>query len=476
MSEHDQQSAAPVPEPAAPMAAPAGPVLAPAAASIVALQRSAGNAAVSRMLAGGASTIGGPTLARWTAPVVTLKDDEQLIKDAIDGDETAMIEISDYGKVSPGDRVMFITKLLAGGVSGREISAIARIWGTWSGEAFVRTASEHIDLWKKSAEHSSTLNERPEIEKIKLGFLGGVESTVAGYLSENKKIVEDELKKYGVPEGQAPTAEQEERVRGTQVILELVADAQTELQALRGVNVGYVEGYDPRERKPDPTVGGEQKTRQAVPFVPGSPPKFGPTGEPDEEGMVPYEAVMDAHQGLVDRIGDLAKNNPAVYAIVSKGGGDPAAATEVSQASPDAARKAIEETLRGVITNIGKTSAKLSDEKFLLKLGPVHRTLLASPKFGDALAKAVIEKEIEEYQDAEFWRDIGLGTLAAAAFVVGSLASGGLAAVALGVGMGASAGGAAMKVSEHDELKSAKGTAVSAGRRSSTRPRSTRRS
>ena len=153
------------------------------------------------MLAGGASTIGRPTLARWTAPVVTLKDDEQLIKDAIDGDETAMIEISDYGKVSPGDRVMFITKLLAGGVSGREISAIARIWGTWSGEAFVRIASEHIDLWKKSAEHSSTLNERPEIEKIKLGFLGGVESTVAGYLSQNKKIVEDEAQEVRRPEG-----------------------------------------------------------------------------------------------------------------------------------------------------------------------------------------------------------------------------------------------------------------------------------
>lgn len=457
MAEHEQQSAAPVSEPAAPEAVPAGPALAPVGASILSLQRSVGNAAVSRMIAAG----GGPKLARWTAPMVTLKDDEELIRDALAGDETAMIEIRDYGKVSPGDRMMFISTLLGGAVSGREIGAVTRLWNTWSGDAFVRQASANIELWKKSVSYSESLAQHPEAEKVRLGFLGTVESTVSGYLTENRKIVEDELKKFGMEEGQTPTAEQEERVRGTQVILELVADAQTQLNGLRSVNVGYVEGYDPRERRNDPTAGGEMKARQPVPFVPGSPPKFGPTGD-EEHPMVPYEAVMSAHDDLVAKIGALAKNNPAVYAVVSKGGGDPAAARDVSQASPAEARKQIAETLQGVLKNIEKTNGKLASDEFLLKLGPVHRQVLGGPKYGNAFAKSVIEKEIEDYQDAEFWLDIGLGTLAAAAFVVGSLASGGLAAVALGTGLAVSAGGAAMKLAEYDKLKAAKGSAVSA--------------
>ena len=463
MNEHEQQNAAPVQEPAAPEAAPAAavPVLAPAGPSILALQRSAGNAMVSRLIAAGGVRAGGPTLARWTAPVVTLKDDEELIKDAIAGDETAMIEIRDYSKVTPADRITFIGKLLGGAVTGREVDAITRMWNTWSGDALVRQASANIDLWKQSAKYSETLANHPEVEKVKLGFLGTVESTVSGYLTENRQIVEEEIKKFGMEEGQTPTAEQDERVRGTQIILEMVADAQTQLQALRSVQVGYVEGYDPRERPKNPLAGGETKTRQPVPFVPGNPPKFGPTGE-EEYPMVPYEAVMGAHDALVERIGALAKNNPAVYAIVSKGGGDPAAAEEVSQASPAEARKAIAETLREVLKNIEKTRGKLAKDDFLLKLGPVHKQVLAGPKYGNEFAKSIVEKQIEDYKDAAFWTDIGLGTLAAAAFVVGSLASGGLAAVALGTSLAASVGGAAIKVADYDELKAAKGSAVSA--------------
>ena len=178
--------------------------------------------------------------------------------------------------------------------------------------------------------------------------------------------------------------------------------------------------------------------------------------------MLPYEAVMGAHEGLVGRVGDLAKKNPAVYAIISRGGGDPAAAREVSQASPEDARKQIAETLRDVLKNIEKTRGKLSSDDFLLKLAPVHRQLLAGPKYGNEFARSVIDKEIEAYKNAEFWLDIGLGTLSAAAFVVGSLASGGLAAVALGTGLAASAGGAALKVSDYEAMKAAKGSAVSA--------------
>src|SRR3954449_12442048 len=71
---------------------------------LLALQRTAGNAAVSRMI------------QRWTAPVVTLKSDEELIEDAIrDGDVTAIKEIRDYSKATSDQRLRMIELLVAQG-------------------------------------------------------------------------------------------------------------------------------------------------------------------------------------------------------------------------------------------------------------------------------------------------------------------------------------------------------------------------
>src|SRR6476660_9590367 len=77
---------------------------------LLALQRTAGNAAVTRML------------QRWTAPVATLKSDEELIDAAInDGDVTAIKEIRDYLKATDAQRLRMIELLvMQGWVGGRD--------------------------------------------------------------------------------------------------------------------------------------------------------------------------------------------------------------------------------------------------------------------------------------------------------------------------------------------------------------------
>ena len=74
----------------------------------------------------------------------------------------------------------------------------------------------------------------------------------------------------------------------------------------------------------------------------------------------------------------------------------------------------------------------------------------------------MIEDALADYADAQFWVELGLTSLSAAAFAIGSLASGGLAAVLLGGSLAVSGGMAATKVAEWDALRSAKGSAVSA--------------
>ena len=114
-----------------------------------------------------------------------------------------------------------------------------------------------------------------------------------------------------------------------------------------------------------------------------------------------------------------------------------------------------------MLANIAKTDAHLADREFLLKLGPVHRQLQGAGTFASPFAASVIEDALADYADSQFWVELGLTSLAAAAFAVGSLASGGLAAVLLGGSLAVSGGMAATKVAEWDSLRSAKGTAVS---------------
>lgn len=401
-------------------------------------------------------------IARWTAPIVTLKDDEELIADAIAGDVTAMIEIGDYTKVKAADRISFIGQLLASGTL-RTMHAVRLLWGTWSGEGFIRVASANLDLWKQSVALDSRIQDRPEIERIRVGFLGAVERTVSGYLTENRALVEADLLRYESPDGRAPTAVPGAEVANTQSLLAQVGDAQALLQGLRAISVGYVWSYSPlAPRDSDPMGGGERKMRQAVAFVPGQPPmQSGPSGDRDEPAMVPYDTVMAAHETLVGAIGALAQDNPAVYAIASRSQGDPQTARDIAQATPEAARSSIAEELHSVLRNIERTAAKLGEDSFLLKLGPVHRQVLAGSKFGDPLASWVIERELQAYKDSQFWIELGLTSIYAAAFIIGSLASGPVAVGMLATGLAVSAGGAASKVAEYHDLTAAKGSAVS---------------
>jgi hypothetical protein len=416
---------------------------------LLALQRTAGNAAVTRMI------------QRWTAPVVTLKSDEELIEDAIrDGDVTAIKEIRDYSKATSDQRLRMIELLVAQGwVGGRDESVVYTLWSSF-GSGLPSVAAGNMVLWRKSVEEVSALKDHPAIKKVVADFLAAVRSTVSGYLRGNEQIVRDELARLGLDKEER--VDTDKLIADQQLLLAQVADAQAQLQALRGVEVGYLDAYDPTMGPPkSPLEGGERKRPQPVPFVPGSPPQHGPNGD-EEYPMVPYEMTMASHQGLTNEIGELAKGNPAVYAIMSQSGGDPEAGREVAGANPAEARAQLRDPLNTVLANIAKTGTHLADRDFLLKLGPVHRQLQGAGTFATPFAAAVIEDALADYADAQFWVELGLTSLSAAAFAIGSLASGGLAAVLLGGSLAVSGGMAATKVAEWDALRSAKGSAVSA--------------
>src|SRR5262249_44293801 len=133
---------------------------------------------------------------------------------------------------------------------------------------------------------------------------------------------------------------------------------------------------------------------------------------------------------------------PAVYAAAQADKLDKLA----EAGSPAEAHAILAETLHAVLANIVKTSPKLQgDDDFWLKLKPIHDQLTGGAVAGqaampwtDPVHAFVAHEVVKDYEDAEFWKDLGLTALAMAAFVVAELATAGGATffIAAGVGMG----------------------------------------
>ena len=211
-------------------------------------------------------------------PVVTLGSDEELIADAIrDGDVTAIKEIRDYSKATSDQRLRMIELLVAQGwVGGCDQSVVYTLWSSF-GSGLPSVAAGNMVLWRKSVEEVSALKDHPAIKKVVADFLAAVRSTVSGYLRGNEQIVRDELARLGLDKEER--VDTDKLIADQQLLLAQVADAQAQLQALRGVEVGYLDAYDPAMGPPKgPLEGGERKRPQPVPFLPGSPPQHGPNG------------------------------------------------------------------------------------------------------------------------------------------------------------------------------------------------------
>jgi hypothetical protein len=155
--------------------------------------------------------------------------------------------------------------------------------------------------------------------------------------------------------------------------------------------------------------------------------------------------------------------------MVSLGTGKSADTAKVATANPAEARKVIGESMRTVLKNITKTEGKLKDQDFLFKLSPIERTLSAGTlsasktKWNDALPQWVAGQVTQNYKDQQFWLDLGIGTLAAAAFVVAEIATLGTATffAAAAVGVAASAAEVASKWNAYMDLSNAGKSAAS---------------
>ncbi len=201
-------------------------------------------------------------------------------------------------------------------------------------------------------------------------------------------------------------------------------------------------------------------------FDPAQPPPNGHDADVSAEihgagEMHAWAEVKAHHDRLQAVVTALAAESPALYAPAAQG--DTARLAEMAAAPADEARQTMAATLRELLANIRATMPRLGGDLDDRDLTPLHERLFqgapgaSGTSWSNPLHQSIAREVVEGHEDAQFWLSLGLGTAAAAAFVVAELATFGGATFFIAGGAGLAAGGvmAARGWEQWDDLSTA---------------------
>lgn len=312
-----------------------------------ALQRSAGNRAVTTMLQRQTSHAKSPEEVRSIRSYVGIDDGERL---------RLMNVLLDRWYVTDADE-----------------NALERIWGALDEDGLVRFVAAHPGKWEECQRRGANLLEIKPYKDIKARFSADLTALANKHLETNEKLVNKELELLGT---QAPTNDQAGRVAGLQGAAAALANLQRAQEAAKEARVGWRLG-DGGDVDPDWTG---RQVKYSVSFRPGEPPPLReePVGVPNGDlfayKQVPYEMVQAGYDAANVAIKDLVRVNPALYGLVR---GGTSAGTEAFVTDPNAtsARDRLTRPLRQVLTDIGTTRANLGNKLDPLDLEPLVQQL-----------------------------------------------------------------------------------------------------
>lgn len=333
------------------------------------------------------------------------------------------------------------------------------LWESF-GDDLLPIAAENLDLFKASYEKGVVYRAEP-ITRIRQAWERDVKATGRDHLTKNSQLVMNEMERVGIA-GSAPSSkkpvsdagdEHEVNLAAMQDAAKKTVQAEEALQQMRHIPVGYREGewgrrivdtFDPEEPPPTPLTGTVMAYQDVdawwITSMPGRDPDPNlPAG--DEVTMQTHSSIKPTYDALRAQVALFMNDYPAVYAAKQAG-----KLGDLAKADPRQAQAIVSATLHGVEANIEKTFPKLKDDdEFWLKLKPIHDQLVkgmvagsSGTRWTDPVQAFVAKQVVKDYETAEFWKDLGLSVLAAAAFLVAELATAGGATffIAAGIGLG----------------------------------------
>jgi hypothetical protein len=362
----------------------------------------------------------------------------------------------DLAKATDAEKIAECQRLL--GQSG--IGAVDGVEQIWMSFPDLRAAAKaNPDLFLKSADKVPRMVKTEQFDPIRADFKTAVEEKVNANLEANRNYVMDEMKQLGIKDGgdQAPPSpEEDKKLAETQKLAEQASKAQKAKVLCQTLAIGTAfqgtgnagGGFGPMPQRVKVSY-----SPNGVSTAPGFKAETG-------EGFHSWDEVDKQYKTAEAALQKILSSNPAVYALVSNsdeiGVQEGNATGDVAKAAPADARNKIKPAMTAVLNKIDDAAGKVGNDLDYRDFIPVHEQLMAGPKFGGPIEKAVIKVDVEGHETMKMLRSLGLGLLSAAAFILAEFATGGMATFLLvAAGIGVSATNAALSIDDYVNKKRA---------------------
>ncbi|MGB1250259.1 MAG: hypothetical protein ACPG8W_06470 [Candidatus Promineifilaceae bacterium] len=327
-------------------------------------------------------------------------------------------KINRYGWIAPWDE-----------------SRLQTLWSSY-GSSLPEVAATNWHEFELSNEGGAELDDLSIVKDTKKDFERDVKWVAEQYMAENEAMVLEEMWKIGASPVacQIVTPEMGARIQELQKIAKTVIQLQKMQEMLRTIPVGYRERFVGGH-------GGMVIIREVANFNPSGAPRHGPNGA-EETPFASWDQVNQVHTSLMMAISGFSSSYPAIYTMLQQGEVDNLA----SQTTAEQAQLVVSQALGNVYENISETQPKIkSGDLDWRDLKPIHNQLYQGKKgestrdWSGQYEQWAAKDMIGDHESAEFWTALGLGSLAAAAFILATFATGGMAAFLVGAGIGAGA-------------------------------------
>lgn len=359
--------------------------------------------------------------------------------------EIAVAPDMNLKNLNTGMRMRLIRELVSGVVIKEEEGAIATIWISFEAtpgefEPALREAAEtNRDLWKKSLWESEQLGDH--IKPIKDSFGADVKGLALEYLAGNKQSLMDEAKRYGIDlEGEkSATPTQTDYLESVRAIVPGVLRLKGFLEELKQIRVGYHRVGD--------CIAGECKHESM--FNPDYAPEMPPTGE-ESPPWPKWQDVKTQYDRTSALIAAFANIYPTIYILMQQDkldtlgeAGDAAKAQEIIMTSMRETEEKIKES-KQKIAGGDITYYDLKMIQTQLFSGPAQIPYEPKYHWEQPFYQDIANDDIKGHEARQFWVDLGLSLLAAAALIAAPFTGGATAAFLIGFGLGIGATQAGM--------------------------------
>jgi hypothetical protein len=453
---------------------------------VLALQRRAGNRAVSGLLAAtpGTGTVQREGPGEGPAPGDVGPSDEELVTQAIAEKSSNKIkQVRNLAKAGAPRAMELIGIVISeswGWLGPQDETALETLWGTF-GDKVLERAKDRPDLWKKSLEGGAELYELPAVKPLTEKFVKDVRVIAGKYLDSNETYCVNELKRLGVADdkggapGPMPSAE-DQSARQAELVaaIRITREAKQVQEQLRATPVGLERRYH---------MLADRTLYFPVSFDPNAEPA-GLDADPPPDRIEKARAAGVSEEALRrtpwktvkaqwDMLDTIMQGLSIAYPVAGVGlmRGDKAMG-EAVQDDPKAAKAAIVSMLTTTRDSIRETRPRLAGG-LAYELVPIHHQLFGGTTgasgidWKDPIAQAVATEVLQLKSDIEFWKSMGLSTLAAAAFILAEFATAGMATFAgaalLGAGVGIGAGQAIVAWDKALDMRAANTATTGAG-------------